>query len=214
MKYEKGSEWRKWDLHVHTPESEGFTGDWEQFKEQLKQADCDVIGINDYFSVAGYKTVQNEIATGTLDIGEKFILPVVEMRMTDSVQNKKTNTKGVTHFNFHIIFNPELSTDDIENFIKSLKSEGTTISSDYGDKKKLKSKKVSFSDVLSSLNDNSRFKNKFLIWLPYDEYGGIDEIDPNSDAWIKNEFIRKSDILGSSNKKQIDFFLRCQPRTG
>lgn len=207
MKYEKGSEWRKWDLHVHTPESEGFTGDWEQFKEQLKQADCDVIGINDYFSVAGYKTVQNEIATGTLDIGEKFILPVVEMRMTDSVQNKKNNTKGVTHFNFHIIFNPELSTDDIENFIKSLKSEGTTISSDYGDKKKLKSKKVSFSDVLSSLNDNSRFKNKFLIWLPYDEYGGIDEIDPNSDAWIKDEFIRKSDILGSSNKKQIDFFL-------
>ncbi len=205
--YEKGSEWRKWDLHVHTPESNGFKGNWDQFKEQLKRADCDVIGINDYFSVEGYKTVQNEIEQGTLDIGEKFILPVVEMRMTDSVQNKNTDTNGTIHFNFHIIFNPELSIDDIENFIKSLESEGTTIGGDYNKKNKLQSKKVSFDYVLNLLNKDSKFKNNFLTWLPYDEYGGIDEINPDSDGWIKGNFIRKSDILGSSNKKQIDFFL-------
>ena len=207
MNYERGSEWRKWDLHVHTPESHGFTGSWDQFKEQLKKADADVIGINDYFSVAGYKKIQNEIIAKTLDIGNKYLLPIVEMRMTDSVQNKNTNTNGVTHFNFHIIFNSEMDIEDIENFIKALKSEGTTIGSDYNDKDKLQSKKVSFSDVLQTLNEDSKFKNNFLIWLPYDEYGGIDEIDPDSDEWIKSEYIRKSDILGSSNKKQIDFFL-------
>jgi len=210
--FKRGSEWRKWDLHVHTPESHGFSGDWDQFKEQLEQADCDVIGINDYFSVAGYKRIQNAIADDELKIGEKVLLPVVEMRMTDSVQNKNTSTNGATHFNFHIIFNPELRTDDIENFIKSLKSEGTTIGSDYSNKDKLQDKKVSFSEVLKSLNEDSKFKNNFLIWLPYDEYGGIDEIDPNSDAWIKNDFISKSDILGSSNKKQIDFFLWKSPQ--
>lgn len=56
-KWPRGSEWRRWDLHVHTPESHGFSGDWQQFIIQLRNADCDVIGINDYFSVAGYMEI-------------------------------------------------------------------------------------------------------------------------------------------------------------
>ena len=135
--YEKGSEWRKWDLHVHTPESEGFSGTWNQFKEQLQNVDCDVIGINDYFSVAGYKKIQDEIINNTLNIGNKYILPIVEMRMTDSIQNKNTKTNGITHFNFHIIFSDKINIDDIENFIKALKTVGTTIGSDYNNKTKL-----------------------------------------------------------------------------
>ena len=209
--FERGSEWRKWDLHVHSPESENFIGTWEQFKEQLEKADCDVIGINDYFSVKGYKKIQDEITAGALKMNDKYLLPIVEMRMTDSIQNKNTTTNSAIHFNFHIIFNSEIPVKNIENFIKALNSGGTTIGSDYDDKTKLQDKKVSFSAVLESLNNDSKFKNNFLIWLPYDEYGGIDEIDPNSDGWIKGNFIRKSDILGSSNKKQIDFFLWKSP---
>lgn len=53
----RGSEWRKWDLHVHSPASHNFQGDYNQFIIQLGNADCDVIGINDYFSVAGYREV-------------------------------------------------------------------------------------------------------------------------------------------------------------
>lgn len=206
MNYEKGSEWRQWDLHVHTPESHGFIGDWDQFKEQLQQAKCDVIGINDYFSVAGYKKIKDEITNKTIDVGEKYLLPIVEMRMTESLQNRHAKN-SVTHFNFHIIFNPKIKISDIERFIESLVCEGTTIGSDYDDKNKLKDKKVSFTDTLNSLNKDTKFKGNFLIWLPYDEYGGIDEIHPNTDRWIKNNYIKKSDILGSSNKKQIDFFL-------
>ncbi|GMR19508.1 MAG: AAA family ATPase [Gammaproteobacteria bacterium] len=207
MNYKIGSEWRKWDLHVHTPMSYGYTGSWDQLITQIKKAKCNVIGINDYFSVAGYKKIKNEIDNGTLNIGDKYILPIVEMRMTDSVQNKYTKTNGITHFNFHIIFSDKINVDDIENFIKALKTEGTTIGGDYSDKKKLQSKKVSFSETLKLLNEDSKFKDNYLIWLPYDEYGGIDEIDPISDGWIKSDFINNSDILGSSNKKQIDFFL-------
>jgi len=38
LKYSRGSEWRKWDLHVHTPSSliQHYGGDtdevWEKFK--------------------------------------------------------------------------------------------------------------------------------------------------------------------------------------
>lgn len=209
--YKRGSEWRKWDLHVHTPESDGYIGTWENFKMQLQNADCSVVGINDYFSVAGYKKLKEEIANKSLNIGEKVILPIVEMRMIDSLRNRKTGTNSATHFNFHIIFNDKLNIDDIESFVKSLESGGSIIGSDYNDKTKLNNKKVSFYDTLKKLQLDKKFQDNYLIWLPYDEYGGIGDIDSSSDGWIKDEFIKKTHILGSSNQNQIGFFLWKSP---
>ena len=211
-RYPSGSIWRKWDLHVHTPESHNFKGDWEKFKTQLQKANCDVIGINDYFSVAGYKKLKKEIRDDTLDIGEKTILPVVEMRMTDVLQNKNTTTNAGIYFNFHIIFNDEINIDDIESFIKSLKYEDTTIRKYYEDKEKLATIKVSFTETLKRLKEDKEFEDKFLVYLPYSEYGGIEDIDPYTDSWIKGNFTKKSHILGSSNQNQIDFFLWKLPK--
>lgn len=39
------------DLHVHSPASHGFASDWNQFIIQLGNADCDVVGINDYLTL-------------------------------------------------------------------------------------------------------------------------------------------------------------------
>ena len=47
----------------------------------------------------------------------------------------------------------------------------------------------------------------FLIWIPYDEYGGIDGINPATDTLFKEGLVCEADILGSSNKAQADFFL-------
>ena len=77
--FPRGSEWRKWDLHVHSPYSSGYSGTWEQFIEQIKSAECDVIGINDYFCVAGYKKLAQSIESGDLDLHGKVLFPVVEM---------------------------------------------------------------------------------------------------------------------------------------
>lgn len=214
--FKVGAEWRKWDLHVHTPESFNYNGNWEQFIEQLKQTDCEVIGINDYFSVAGYKKLQEQIKAGELDFNKKFFLPVVEMRMTDSLQNKNSKTNSATHFNFHVIFSDQIEVIDIEDFIKRLKCYKTigetTIGKDYYDKNKLENIKVSFNGVLEELNNDEIFKDQFLIWLPYDEYGGIDKIDPKSDRWIKAYFTKAADIIGTSNDKQIKFFHWDDPK--
>lgn len=203
----QGSEWGKWDLHVHSPASHGFKGSCEQFETQLQNADCDVIGINDYFSVAGYKQIKDKIDAGDLDIGDKKILPVAEFRMTESIQNKHTKTNGVAHFNFHIIFSDTIEVADIETLIKSQRSDGTRIGNDYDDKEKLRNKKIPLFKLLEELNQDKKFKDQFLLLIPYDEYGGIDEIDPQSDGWIKDSFIKTAHILGSSRQKQIDFFL-------
>jgi ABC-type lipoprotein export system ATPase subunit len=210
--YPRGSEWRRWDLHVHSPNSCDCSGTWDQFCKQLKNANCDVIGINDYCCISGYKKIKEKIEKEELDLNNKIILPVVEFRMRDVLKNSHTGQSG-ENINFHIIFSDEIDIGAIETFIKSIKNDNQLIGNKYSDSKYLKEKvKVYFEkQIINELKDSNDFKDKFLIWLPYNEYGGIGEIDPQSDDWIKRDFIRKADILGSSNKKQIDFFLWKSP---
>jgi len=61
----KGSEWNKWDLHIHTPssinQSYGKDNDdaWEQYISELEKLpkEFKVIGINDYLFLDGYEKV-------------------------------------------------------------------------------------------------------------------------------------------------------------
>lgn len=219
MNWSKGSKWRKWDLHAHSPASHGFAGDWNQFIIQLGNADCDVVGINDYFSVAGCKEVQRRLndpgaaAEGNKPYREaleklkgKTLLPVVECRMNNVVLNKKV--KSGPRINFHLIFSPELAADDIETFVKSLKVKGTSIASRYNDPKFLLDEvSVHFGETCHALRGDGTFAGRFLIWIPYDEYGGIDSINPATDTFFKEGLVYEADILGSSNKAQADFFL-------
>jgi ABC-type lipoprotein export system ATPase subunit len=218
MNWPKGSKWRKWDLHVHSPASHAFSGDWNQFIIQIGNADCDVIGINDYFSVAGYKEVRRLLADpGAAAHGNKpyrealeklqrkTLLPVVECRMNNIVVGKKGSGPRI---NFHLIFDPDLPVDDIETFIKGLKVDGTSIGSRYNDAKfLLDDVSVNFGETCQALKNDGAFAERFLIWIPYDEYGGIDAINPATDRLLKEGFVRSADILGSSNRAQADFFL-------
>ena len=83
MNLERGSEWRKWDLHVHTPESfeehYGFDGDeevekydgnhWEKYLDDMESAtdDIAVLGVTDYMSVDGYEKVVEARDNGRLE---------------------------------------------------------------------------------------------------------------------------------------------------
>lgn len=221
--WSRGSEWRKWDLHVHSPASHGYKGDWNGFIIQLGTADCDVIGINDYFSVAGYREVLRRLADpaggteGNVAYREalerlraKTLLPVVECRMNNVLLNKKGAGQRI---NFHLIFDPSIDPENIETFIKNQKVGTTSIGSRYTDSQfLLNDVSVNFVSVLEALNGDGAFKGRFLVWLPYDEYGGIDGIDPDTDKLFKENLIQCADILGSSNKKQADFFLWKDPR--
>jgi predicted ATPase len=219
VSWSKGSKWRKWDLHVHSPASHAFGGDWNQFIIQLGNADCDVVGINDYFSVTGYKEVQRRLtdpgaaAEGNKPYREalerlknKTLLPVVECRMNNVVLDKKG--KSGPRINFHLIFNPDIPADDIETFIKNLKVKGTSIGGRYSDSKFLRDEvSIHFGETCSDLRNDGNFSDRFLIWIPYDEYGGIDGINPTTDTLFKEGLVYDADILGSSSKAQADFFL-------
>jgi ElaB/YqjD/DUF883 family membrane-anchored ribosome-binding protein len=122
-----GSIMRKWDLHIHTPESyenqygfsdsaerESYGGDlWKKYVDELEKInDISVVGITDYFSIDGYKRIIEEKAKGRLQ-NFALILPNIELRLDKFV--------GTRRLNYHIIFSDNLSTDIIENeFLASL----------------------------------------------------------------------------------------------
>jgi ABC-type lipoprotein export system ATPase subunit len=105
-KYPKGSEWRKWDLHVHTPASHisQYGGDtpevWEKFIKDLESlpTEIKVVGINDYLFLDGYKKVVEFKQKGRLN-NIDLILPVIEFRLKEFVGHEK-----LRRLNYHIIF--------------------------------------------------------------------------------------------------------------
>ena len=51
--FRRGSEWRKWDLHLHPPGtrlSDGYgSADWDRYCTALEKSDVHAFGITDYF---------------------------------------------------------------------------------------------------------------------------------------------------------------------
>jgi predicted metal-dependent phosphoesterase TrpH len=60
--HSRGSEWRRWDLHVHTPFSamnNGFGQEFEPYAktvfEKAVSRQIAVIGVTDYFTIEGIR---------------------------------------------------------------------------------------------------------------------------------------------------------------
>lgn len=133
MNYPQGSEWRKWDLHVHTPASiyHKYPGTeqeaWEAFLSDLEglPPEFKVIGINDYLFLDGYKRVLAERAKGRL-ANIDLVLPVIELRLDKFVGHD-------SHFqrvNFHVIFDT-IDPEVIETQFINLLSRGFKLLPDH-----------------------------------------------------------------------------------
>lgn len=67
-----GSQWRRWDLHVHTPDSileSQYKMDWDGYIDFIegKGEEVAVVGITDYYSICGYKKILDYRQQGRLD---------------------------------------------------------------------------------------------------------------------------------------------------
>ena len=131
----RGSEWRKWDLHVHTKD----TNKNDQFKsvsfdnfcttmfKKALEKEIKAIGITDYFCINNYKRVveyQKNIQSNDLfnddeksKITEIFILPNVELRMLPVTDTGRL-------INIHCIFNPDFVPSLDNDFFNTLKYVG------------------------------------------------------------------------------------------
>ncbi|NYS59579.1 TrlF family AAA-like ATPase [Vreelandella salicampi] len=139
--YPRGSEWRKWDLHVHTPLSvlnNGFGSDWDSYVKTLfKKAienDISVIGITDYYLPEGYKILKREYLDniGKLQalfdedeirkIKEIRVFPNIEFRIEKLIISKEKGLTWNRKVNYHILLSDEVSIEKMESdFISQIK---------------------------------------------------------------------------------------------
>jgi hypothetical protein len=142
--YSKGSEWRRWDLHVHTPLSilnnqfpQTQDGpDWEAYLARLEAAGLAVVGVTDYFTIDGYKALKQLQAKGRLQ--NITLLPNVEFRLDKFVASKKDGDQP-RRLNFHIIFAEAVSPEDIEeHFLHDIYFNYQGTPGDKNDQRKLK----------------------------------------------------------------------------
>lgn len=144
--YPRGSEWRKWDLHVHTPLSilsgrypkrpDGLP-DWDAYLGRLEQLDVAVLGVTDYFTIDGYKALLEFRRQGRLK-SIQCLLPNIEFRL-DSVISSRKGGASPRRLNFHVMFSEEVPPEEIEeHFLHDLVFNYEGKPQDRDDQRKLK----------------------------------------------------------------------------
>ncbi|MBT8499711.1 DNA repair protein [Pantoea agglomerans] len=113
----KGSEWNKWDLHIHSPMTwmaSKFKGpeDIPEFVKKLGESGLSLIGLTNYFFLAEneIENIREEIERQGLKI---TVLPNIEFRL--SQQNKQWDW-----INIHCVFSENISTAKINQALSNL----------------------------------------------------------------------------------------------
>ena len=133
----RGSEWRRWDLQVHTPFSalnNGFGQDFNHYAKTVFETAVEnkiaVIGVTDYFCIDGYKrllALRDDAVSLTDLIGEDhadaarriLLVPNIELRTSVIVTRPGHSDSRV---NFHVLFSEKVDPDTIgEHFLRELK---------------------------------------------------------------------------------------------
>jgi ABC-type lipoprotein export system ATPase subunit len=125
--FKRGSEWRKWDLHVHTPgtkkndQYKSSTGDvLDLFCDRIEASDVAAVGITDYFSVDCYFRFVQRFKE-KYPKSAKVFFPNVEVCTSDVVNAANEEV------NIHLIFNPfaENCEKNVKNFLRQLDTNKT-----------------------------------------------------------------------------------------
>ncbi|MEQ9694054.1 TrlF family AAA-like ATPase [Shimia sp. SDUM112013] len=124
--YPRGSEWRVWDLHIHTPASfhwEGakFGEDEEENKrlvddmiDAMNSAEPEVFAIMDYWTFDGWFRLQKRLAEDGAPILKKTVFPGIELRIC---------TPTTVRLNAHVVFSDKIDDQHLRDFLSTLKLE-------------------------------------------------------------------------------------------
>lgn len=223
----RGSEWRKWDLHIHTPgtaknDHYGNSDEvWERYIDALEKSDVTVFGITDYFSISNYIKVKEYQKQDRLK--GKFFLPNVEMRIYPVTDKSKL-------INIHAIFDPFLDVADIEReFFRQLQftyfdasyscidtdlaklgrivENNPNLADDVAIKKGIDAFAVSY-EALKKVIDKAFFKGHVIIALSNGSKDGVTGIlnQEGNMQPLRKEITRMSDIILSGNPGDVEYF--------
>lgn len=216
IQHNRGSEWRKWDLHIHTPftklNDQYIAGNddlkWDLFCQKIEESDVAVFGITDYFSIENYFIFLEKFQTKYPD-SKKVFFPNIEFR----IDSKNSSDE---HIQFHVIFsNKKEVSDKLNNFFTRLELVST-------DDENLTNKYCINNDLIGVGYDKAMVKiselnNKLKADFTEDEYlivgvaNGYGSLRPNGStdgrgSEYAKELDKKCKIF-FGNFQNVDFFL-------
>lgn len=186
----RGSEWRKWDLHLHSLYSvissyNGVTP--EQFINKIKEEKISVVGLTNYFK---FDEEDYELAEKLRRNGITTFMNL-ELRLTNINDARQI-------VDYHVIFSDQVSKIEIENFISNLdatvghtKKKVNALSSE-----EIKSTAaVNFHDLIFTLNNESlNLKGKYLTAFLSRGHGSA-VCGRGRDYTVYEEITRHSDFV-------------------
>ena len=124
--YTRGSEWRLWDLHIHSPAS--FHWDGERFGDNparnrelldemiaaLNAAEPVAFALMDYWTFDGWFKLKARLAEPGAPKLEKVVFPGIELRLAAPMEGR---------LNAHVIFSNKTKDQYLNNFLSQLKLE-------------------------------------------------------------------------------------------
>ncbi len=123
----RGSEWRQWDLHVHTPvsfhwEGQRFIPGNEKHNNQIidamivafNEAEPQVFALMDYFTFDGWFLLKRRLRDADAPKLNKTIFPGIELRLSAPMPGR---------LNAHVIFSNEISDQHLKDFLSAQKIE-------------------------------------------------------------------------------------------
>ena len=203
--YDQGSQWSKWDLHVHTQYSH-LNGKYnctsKEIAAKIISEQIAVVGVTNYFIVESQEIEELAVQLN----GAAYIIPNFEFRINEK-------NKDGEYINIHILFNPETTT--IKRIHESLsRVELTNIASqtkvyctiDNIKKLDAASITISFKELCDQLNKDFINIDDFMIVGVNKGYGGFCPGNKPRDQ----ELALKIDTLSHfifSKKDDVEFFL-------
>ena len=234
--YPRGSEWRLWNLHIHTPASYNYKGgDFvsmtlaekttavTQMISNINESDVAVYAINDYWTFDGYFELRRAQNAG--EAIRKTVLPAIELRIESASKHR---------LNIHVILSDKLTVQQLNDFKSQLRlrlidrplSYDALI--DYA--RQLDEAKARVHGAPEGyLNDPTALarlgaetaeitkasfeaalktipENHRLVMVPYNCYGGMEKIDWKVQPSEDLYFMRLADIVEERDQENIDLF--------
>ncbi len=182
-----GSIWRRWDLHVHTPDSilgSSFRGiSWPDYVNALEQSSKEhkisVIGVTDYMMIDGYEKLLEEKNKNLRLQSIDLLIPNIEFRVLLAGRA----------LNIHLLIDPSES-----NHVQRIKNALKNLRVDYNGQ--------TYGCVYDELMQFGKAQNPTLGGTEAHKFG-IEQFKPDITAiikWLNSErWIRNNSLLGVTN---------------
>jgi hypothetical protein len=230
-RYPRGSEWRRWDPHLHAPGTalnDQFEGSdrFETYLSALEAAtpSIEVLGITDYLSAKCYVAVSGAKAQNRLP-AVKMIFPNIELRLSIGT----SHGKGI---NFHLLVSPDdlNHVQAIERFLarlsfqyqkdkyhcteSDLRALGHAYNHELVDdesayREGVNQFKVDFKQLRDELEQSDWMRRNVITAVVAGSNDGTSGLQDDTSAFAaqRQEIEAFADVIFSGSEKQVNFWL-------